>query len=60
MCPQWHGCSLVFGVMEHLQQHLISDHTSGNSSQTLKCRWKNCEEFFCARNNSSKQVKKEK
>ncbi|XP_059209736.1 zinc finger protein 106 [Centropristis striata] len=49
----WHGCSLVFGMMEHLQQHLINDHTSTNS-QTLKCRWKNCEEFFCARN-SSKQ-----
>lgn len=49
----WHGCSLVFGVMEHLQQHLINDHTSTNS-QMLKCRWRNCEEFFCARN-SSKQ-----
>ncbi|XP_044022577.1 zinc finger protein 106 [Siniperca chuatsi] len=49
----WHGCSLVFGMMEHLQQHLINDHTSANF-QTLKCRWKNCEEFFCARN-SSKQ-----
>ncbi|XP_045918182.1 zinc finger protein 106 isoform X2 [Micropterus dolomieu] len=47
----WHGCSLVFGMMEHLQQHLMNDHTSANS-QTLKCRWKNCEEFFCARNNS--------
>ncbi|XP_070776356.1 zinc finger protein 106 [Enoplosus armatus] len=49
----WHGCSLVFGIMEHLQQHLMNDHTSANC-QTLKCRWKNCEEFFCARN-SSKQ-----
>ncbi|XP_031166138.2 zinc finger protein 106 [Sander lucioperca] len=49
----WHGCSLVFGMMEHLQQHLINDHT-GASSQTLKCRWKNCEEFICGRN-SSKQ-----
>ncbi|KAK2826685.1 hypothetical protein Q5P01_020899 [Channa striata] len=47
----WHGCSLVFGVMEHLQQHLVHDHTS---LQTFKCRWKNCEEFFGARN-SSKQ-----
>ncbi|KAM9341415.1 zinc finger protein 106 [Symphorus nematophorus] len=52
-CCWWHGCSLVFGVMEHLHQHLINDHTSVNC-QTLKCRWKNCEEFFCARN-SSKQ-----
>ncbi|XP_039992519.1 zinc finger protein 106 [Xiphias gladius] len=49
----WHGCSLVFGVTEHLQQHLIKDHGSANF-QMLKCRWKNCEEFFCARN-SSKQ-----
>ncbi|KAM7376314.1 hypothetical protein PAMP_006056 [Pampus punctatissimus] len=49
----WNGCSLVFGLMEHLQQHLISEHTCANV-QTLKCRWKNCEEFFCTRN-SSKQ-----
>ncbi|XP_040916324.1 zinc finger protein 106 [Toxotes jaculatrix] len=49
----WHGCSLVFGLTEHLQQHLINNHTSANL-QMLKCRWKNCEEFFCARN-SSKQ-----
>uniref|UniRef100_A0A671WWW9 Zinc finger protein 106 n=1 Tax=Sparus aurata TaxID=8175 RepID=A0A671WWW9_SPAAU len=51
---RWHGCSLVFGMMEHLQQHLINDHTSANV-QTLKCRWKDCEEFLCARN-SSKQA----
>uniref|UniRef100_A0A3Q1B3I0 C2H2-type domain-containing protein n=1 Tax=Amphiprion ocellaris TaxID=80972 RepID=A0A3Q1B3I0_AMPOC len=50
----WHGCSLVFGLTEHLQQHLIKDHT-GAKLQTIKCRWKNCEEFFCSRN-SSKQV----
>uniref|UniRef100_A0AAQ5XP06 C2H2-type domain-containing protein n=1 Tax=Amphiprion ocellaris TaxID=80972 RepID=A0AAQ5XP06_AMPOC len=49
----WHGCSLVFGLTEHLQQHLIKDHT-GAKLQTIKCRWKNCEEFFCSRN-SSKQ-----
>ncbi|KAI3367113.1 hypothetical protein L3Q82_008178 [Scortum barcoo] len=47
----WHGCSLVFGMTEHLQQHLVSDHANVNV-QTLKCRWKNCEEFFCARNSS--------
>ncbi|XP_030575042.1 zinc finger protein 106 isoform X2 [Archocentrus centrarchus] len=47
----WHGCSLVFGLMEHLQQHLINDHT-GPNFQTLKCRWKNCEVLFCARNTS--------
>ncbi|KAM4625357.1 zinc finger protein 106 [Polymixia lowei] len=47
----WHGCSLIFSVMDHLQQHLIDVHTSPNF-QTLKCRWKNCDEFFCARNGS--------
>ncbi|XP_070834759.1 zinc finger protein 106 [Chaetodon trifascialis] len=49
----WHGCSMVFGMVEHLRQHLINDHLSTNS-QMLKCRWKDCEEFFCTRN-SSKQ-----
>ncbi|KAA8579221.1 hypothetical protein FQN60_007162 [Etheostoma spectabile] len=51
----WHGCSLVFGMMEHLQQHLINDHTGANS-QTLKCRWKNCDEFICARSSSKQGV----
>ncbi|GAA6096561.1 zinc finger protein 106 [Tachysurus ichikawai] len=41
----WHGCSLIFGVMEHLQQHLLNDHTS-HTQQTLKCRWRNCDSFF--------------
>ncbi|XP_068607744.1 zinc finger protein 106 [Brachionichthys hirsutus] len=49
----WHGCSLVFGMAEHLQQHLINDH-AGAKSQTLKCRWKNCEEFFSTRASSKK------
>ncbi|KAM3595550.1 uncharacterized protein V6R79_024969 [Siganus canaliculatus] len=51
----WHGCSLVFGVMEHLQQHLVSEHS--NNLQIVKCHWKNCQEFFCSRSSSSsKQV----
>uniref|UniRef100_A0A8C2ZV16 Zinc finger protein 106 n=1 Tax=Cyclopterus lumpus TaxID=8103 RepID=A0A8C2ZV16_CYCLU len=54
----WHGCPLVFGVTEHLQQHLINDHISTNS-QMLKCRWKNCDQFFCARSNSKQVLKKE-
>lgn len=41
----WHGCSLIFGVVEHLQQHLLDAHASPGF-QTLKCRWKNCDEFF--------------
>ncbi|XP_032402159.1 zinc finger protein 106 [Xiphophorus hellerii] len=51
----WHGCPLVFGMMKHLQQHLINNHTSGNF-QTFKCRWKNCEEFFSVRNSSKQMV----
>lgn len=51
---QWHGCSLIFGVVEHLKQHLLTDHTNPNF-QTLKCRWKNCDAFFTARK-GSKQV----
>ncbi|XP_028251696.1 zinc finger protein 106 [Parambassis ranga] len=50
----WNGCSLVFGLMEHLQQHLFNDHTS-TGSQMLKCRWKNCD-FFCPRNSSKQGV----
>uniref|UniRef100_A0A673YND0 Zinc finger protein 106 n=1 Tax=Salmo trutta TaxID=8032 RepID=A0A673YND0_SALTR len=48
---RWHGCSLIFGVLEHLQQHLLQDHASPNT-QNLKCRWKNCDEYFTARNGS--------
>ncbi|KAM8916103.1 zinc finger protein 106 [Spinachia spinachia] len=48
---RWLGCSLVFGTMEHLQHHLVGHHAGGNS-QLLKCRWKSCDEFFCARNRS--------
>lgn len=51
---RWHGCSLVFGVLDHLEQHLSQDHSSPNL-KTLRCRWKNCEEFFSARI-SSKQA----
>uniref|UniRef100_A0AAY4C5N9 C2H2-type domain-containing protein n=1 Tax=Denticeps clupeoides TaxID=299321 RepID=A0AAY4C5N9_9TELE len=45
----WHGCSLIFGVMEHLQQHLLTDHANPKL-QTLKCRWRNCDGFFTSRN----------
>uniref|UniRef100_A0A8C3TZ70 Zinc finger protein 106 n=1 Tax=Catharus ustulatus TaxID=91951 RepID=A0A8C3TZ70_CATUS len=50
----WHGCSLIFGVVDHLKQHLLTDHTNPNF-QTLKCRWKNCDAFFTSRK-GSKQV----
>ncbi|ETE66887.1 Zinc finger protein, partial [Ophiophagus hannah] len=49
----WHGCSLIFGVVDHLKQHLLNDHTNPNF-QTLKCRWKNCDAFFTSKK-SSKQ-----
>ncbi|XP_065541475.1 zinc finger protein 106 isoform X2 [Lathamus discolor] len=49
----WHGCSLIFGVVDHLKQHLLTDHTNPNF-QTLKCRWKNCDAFFTSKK-SSKQ-----
>lgn len=50
---RWHGCSMAFGVWDHLEQHLSQDH-SGPNLKTLRCRWKNCDEFFSARI-SSKQ-----
>lgn len=51
----WHGCSLIFGVMEHLQQHLLNDHTN-HTQQTLKCRWRNCDSFFNSRNGFKQAV----
>ncbi|KAM8781406.1 zinc finger protein 106 isoform 2-T4 [Rhynchonycteris naso] len=51
----WHGCSLIFGVLDHLKQHLLTDHTNPNF-QTLKCRWKNCDAFFTARKGSKQDA----
>ncbi|XP_062379099.1 zinc finger protein 106 [Sardina pilchardus] len=53
----WHGCSLIFGVMEHLQQHLLQDHAAPGL-QMLKCRWKNCDGFFSARNGTKQGLEK--
>ncbi|XP_029984028.1 uncharacterized protein znf106b isoform X2 [Sphaeramia orbicularis] len=41
----WQNCSLIFGMAEHLVQHLVHDHTNPNL-QTVKCRWKGCSAFF--------------
>ncbi|XP_008395762.1 zinc finger protein 106 isoform X2 [Poecilia reticulata] len=41
----WQSCSLIFGIQEHLFQHLIQDHSNPNL-QTVKCRWKECNHFF--------------
>ncbi|XP_028933229.1 zinc finger protein 106 [Ornithorhynchus anatinus] len=51
----WHGCSLIFGVVDHLKQHLLTDHTNPNF-QTLKCRWKSCDAFFAARKGSKQDA----
>lgn len=51
----WHGCALIFGVIDHLKQHLLTDHTNPNF-QTLKCRWKNCDAFFTARKGSKQDA----
>ncbi|NXJ96225.1 ZN106 protein, partial [Corythaixoides concolor] len=51
----WHGCSLIFGVVDHLKQHLLTDHTNPNF-QTLKCRWKNCDAFFTSRKGSKQDA----
>ncbi|KAG8560826.1 hypothetical protein GDO81_015145 [Engystomops pustulosus] len=51
----WHGCSLIFGVAEHLKHHILNDHTNPNF-QSLKCRWKNCDAFFTARRGSKQDA----
>lgn len=51
---QWQNCSLIFGVKEHLKQHLLRDHTNPNL-QTVRCRWRSCSTFF-AEQQSVKQV----
>ncbi|XP_067414018.1 zinc finger protein 106 isoform X2 [Emydura macquarii macquarii] len=51
----WHGCSLIFGVVDHLKQHLLTDHTNPHF-QTLKCRWKNCDAFFTSRKGSKQDA----
>ncbi|MED6267508.1 hypothetical protein CHARACLAT_012986 [Characodon lateralis] len=41
----WQSCFLIFGIPEHLSQHLVGDHSNPNL-QTVKCRWKECNRFF--------------
>ncbi|XP_064421103.1 zinc finger protein 106 isoform X2 [Latimeria chalumnae] len=53
----WHGCSMIFGVMDHLKHHLLTDHTNPNF-QTLKCRWRNCDSFFTAKKGSKQNATK--
>ncbi|XP_078089705.1 zinc finger protein 106 isoform X2 [Mustelus asterias] len=51
----WSGCTLIFGVLKHLKHHLLSDHNNP-SLLTLKCRWRNCDAFFTAKNGSKQDV----
>ncbi|XP_030576667.1 zinc finger protein 106 isoform X2 [Archocentrus centrarchus] len=41
----WQNCSLIFGMQDHLLQHLTKDHSSPDL-QTVKCRWRGCNSFF--------------
>ncbi|XP_077567075.1 uncharacterized protein znf106b [Stigmatopora nigra] len=41
----WQNCSMIFGMMEHLVQHLVNDHTSPKLD-SVKCRWRGCSTFF--------------
>lgn len=41
----WQNCSLIFGMAEHLAQHLVGDHTNPND-RMVKCRWRGCSAFF--------------
>ncbi|XP_029590009.1 zinc finger protein 106 isoform X2 [Salmo trutta] len=47
----WHGCSLIFGMGEHLLQHLLTDHSNPHL-QTFKCRWRNCDAAFATQDPS--------
>ncbi|XP_019713389.1 zinc finger protein 106-like isoform X1 [Hippocampus comes] len=41
----WQNCSLIFGMAEHLVQHLVKDHTNPNL-EVVNCRWRGCSGFF--------------
>ncbi|XP_058470171.1 zinc finger protein 106 isoform X3 [Solea solea] len=51
----WHNCSLIFGMAEHLVQHLVGDHTN-QKLQTVKCRWRNCNSFFCTQQSVQQEL----
>ncbi|XP_041660789.1 zinc finger protein 106 [Cheilinus undulatus] len=41
----WQNCSLIFGMSEHLNQHLLQDHSNPNL-RMVKCRWRSCSAVF--------------
>uniref|UniRef100_A0A8C7Z4K6 C2H2-type domain-containing protein n=1 Tax=Oryzias sinensis TaxID=183150 RepID=A0A8C7Z4K6_9TELE len=51
----WQNCSLIFGMAEHLLQHLVGDHSHPNL-QTVKCRWKGCNAFFSTQQSVRKEL----
>ncbi|KAJ3607075.1 hypothetical protein NHX12_026590 [Muraenolepis orangiensis] len=51
----WQGCSLIFGVEDHLTQHLLGDHSNSGLCE-LTCRWKNCEALFPTPNAVQKEL----
>lgn len=51
---QWQNCSLIFGIEDHLVQHLLKDHTNPNL-QMVRCHWRGCGAFF-ATQQSVKEV----
>ncbi|XP_003446417.1 zinc finger protein 106 isoform X1 [Oreochromis niloticus] len=51
----WQNCSLIFGMQEHLLQHLTKDHSNQNL-QTVKCRWRGCNTFFATQHSVSQEL----
>ncbi|XP_075927626.1 zinc finger protein 106 isoform X1 [Petromyzon marinus] len=45
----WHKCCLMFGVLDHLKEHIRSTHLNTDAQSTL-CRWRDCDAFFTAKN----------
>ncbi|KAM9778223.1 zinc finger protein 106-like isoform X2 [Syngnathus typhle] len=41
----WQNCCLIFGMAEHLLQHLTRDHTNPKL-EVVNCRWRGCNKFF--------------
>ncbi|XP_066279854.1 zinc finger protein 106-like isoform X2 [Branchiostoma lanceolatum] len=51
----WRCCSLIFGMREHLKQHLGSDHIQPNNT-TITCCWKACGKDFCMKKHKLQEV----
>lgn len=51
----WQNCSLIFGMQDHLLQHLTKDHSNQNL-QTVKCRWRGCDTFFATQHSVRQEL----